>query len=153
VSKIHDDEISALLQKGLREAEVPAPAADFDDRVRARLRRPEPFWQAILRMLQPLAAPAACSLAVSLALLIVMGTPTPGRSRDSGPKAAADIALDPSVRARSIDQELDRLDNDTPTLSGFRRTPRRQARDNERRDSPILHQGTSERQSAIGVRG
>ena len=152
MSKIQEDEISALLQKGLREAQVPAPAADFDDRVRARLQRPEPFWQALVRIFQPIAAPAACSLAVTLALLIVIGAPKPDRSRNLSPKPTADIALEPGVRASSIDQELERLDNDTPSLSGFRRARHAPARDDERREPPILHRGTSERQAAAGCR-
>jgi len=145
MSKMQEDEISALLQDGLRQAAVPTPAADFDDRVRERLRRPEPWWQAFVMALRPIAAPAACSLAVTLALLIVMGLPKPAGSSSPGAQGMSNVALEPTDHAPSIDQELDRLDRDIPSLNGFRRKQHTGVREEDRQEPPILHRGTSYR--------
>ena len=170
-----------LLKRGLRNAPVPEASAGFDARVRAGLRRPEPWWQRLWRNLTPgpspgrrgekwapdlaplqseqsgagaqtsspsrrgqgdiplwsavryTLAPAAFSLAVTLAALIAVGVPKPGDA--ARPKAAGNIALVPRPdRLRSIEQALDRLDNETPSLGAFsesatplapRRTPTR----------------------------
>ena len=152
MSKIHDDEITSLLQQGLRAAEVPAPAASFDEKVRERLRRPEPWWRAFLNTFRPIAAPAACSLAVTLAVFIVMGSPKAEGSHSASSTGARNVALEPGIRTHSIDQDLERLDNDTPSLSGFRRRRHSEESEQDHREPPILHRGTSERHLAIGNR-
>jgi hypothetical protein len=136
-----------MLQEGLRQSEAPTVTAGFNDKVRARLRRPEPWWLALLNACRPIAAPAACSLAVTLALLIVMGAPRTGGSSNPGAQGVGNIALDPGGRANSIEPDLDRLDRDIPSLSGFRRAARKDVRQDERQETPILHRGTSYRRS------
>src|SRR3954468_19804407 len=117
MSRISDDQISALLKQGLRSVPVPEASADFDSRVRARLRRPQSPWQWLWGALKPALAPAGLSLAVTLAALIIAGAPRPG-----GAPAAKSLEIANSAptrrldRVRSIEQDLERLDKEAPSL-------------------------------------
>ena len=120
MSRMTDDEIGELLKQGLRKVPVPDASAGFDSQVRARLRRPQPRWQLFWSAVRLTLAPAAFSLAVTLAGLIAMGTPKPeGAPRPQAP-AVGNLALDRGPdRLLSIDRDLDRIDIETPSLGGF----------------------------------
>jgi hypothetical protein len=120
VSKISNDEMTDLLQRGLRGIPELQVSSDFDSRVRAGLRRPEPWWQIVRQAAFPLLAPAACSLAVTLALLIGMSGASTGGARMGSAQPSRAVALQPRAdRIRSVEQDLDRIDSDTPSLCGF----------------------------------
>lgn len=118
--RVSPDEVDRLLREGLRSVPVPEPSAEFDSNIRARLRRTEPPWRIFWESTRLFLAPAACSLAVTLALLICVGSGRPVGTMQVRPRSASDIALDPRTdRSRSIEQELDQLDGDTPSLGHF----------------------------------
>jgi hypothetical protein len=117
MSRISDDQIDELLKQGLRGVPVPEASADFDSRVRARLRRPQSRWHWLWSALQPALAPAGLSLAVTLAALIIGGAPKPGSAPGAKPVEIANSA--PSRRPdrlRAIERDLERLDRETPSL-------------------------------------
>ena len=77
MSRIPDNKSDELLTQGLRGIVVPEVSADFDAGVRARLRRPQSRWAWLWTAVRPALAPAGLSLAVTLAALIVAGSPKP----------------------------------------------------------------------------
>ena len=114
-----DDALAEMLQQGLRDLPVPALSADFDARVRAGLRQPQPTWAPFLAAMRLTLAPAACALAVTLAALIAVGVPSaePERAqRRSGGSVALDRYGD---RLRTIEQQIEQLDGATPSIGGF----------------------------------
>ena len=121
MSRIPDNKSDALLTQGLRELAVPpVRAADFDAGVRARLRCPQSRWEWLWSAVRPTLAPAGLSLAVTLAALIVAGSPKPTASTVPQSHQGDNIALGRrSDRHRSIEEDLDRLDRETPSLGGF----------------------------------
>ncbi len=126
MSRISDSEIDGLLKQGLRETPVPEASADFDSRVHAGLRRREPVWESLWGSLRPMLAPAGLSLAVTLAALIVLGAPRPDSPARLQRPLPSSIALGRSPeRFRSVDQAIERLDHETPSLGGFAH-PRRE---------------------------
>ena len=120
MSRIPDNKIDELLTQGLRNIAVQEISSDFDSRVRARLRRPRMGWEWLWTAVRPVLAPAGLSLAVTLAGLIIAGSPKPAAS--PGPQAppGGNIALGSRPdRFRSLEEDLDRLDRETPSLGGF----------------------------------
>ena len=120
MSRIPDNKSDEILTQGLREIAVPEVSSDFDAGVRARLRRPQSRWEWLWSAARPALAPAGLSLAVTLAALIVAGSPKPGASPGVRKAQGGSIALVRPERQRSIEEDLDRLDRETPSLGGFR---------------------------------
>ncbi len=148
VSRITDEEVGTMLQHGLRQVSVPEASIDFDSRVRARLRRTDPIWWRFWNSIGPVLAPAVCSLAATLALLVWSSTTKSATSLAAMPRPTRTVALMPGQRRmRSVDQELERLDHDTPTLSGFDSTNRADSTERTQQN-PLHDHGTSERRSA-----
>lgn len=146
MSRISDDKIADLLREGLSRIPSADPGAEFDARVRAELHRPEPLWPWFRSLVLPVLTPAACSLAVTLAILISVGAARPAVSAEGPAPTGRAIALDPGQDGeRSVERELDRLDRDTPSLGGFgmSRTPEDAGRDS--RPLPRRRHGASRR--------
>ena len=145
MSKFDEAEMEAILQRGLRQLPVPDASTDFDSRVRARLQPRLSWWLLIRAGLRPMLAPAAFSLSVTLAALIVSSAPRSSELKPEQPRSAGNIARDPLPgRMQSIDQELEQIDRDTPTLGGFRAPHRPVSPGSER-----THEG---RHGASGLR-
>jgi hypothetical protein len=120
MSRLSEHEIDDLLQRGLRSIPAPEPAAEFDDRVRAGLRRRPPIWQLFWDAMRPALPPAALSLAVTLAALMVMGSPTAGVVPIGAAQTAGTIAHLPALReAKAAAQAADRIDQAPASLCGF----------------------------------
>jgi len=64
---LHDDSDSAL-REGLRALPAPEPSTDFEPRVLAALRTPEPWWRIVLPRIRPLISGVACSLILTVVL-------------------------------------------------------------------------------------
>ena len=121
MSKITDDEITRLFQEGLRKIPVPEVSTDFDRRVRSALRTPQTGWSLLWSALRPLLAPVAISMAITLAAMMVISAPQPGGTAQLHGHAPGGFALGHrSGRTQSPEQELERLDRETPSLGGFR---------------------------------
>jgi hypothetical protein len=149
MSRMPDDsEISALLQQGLKRIPVPEPSASFDAGVRARLRRRESPWQIFWNLARPVLVPAGCSLVITLAVLKVTSVPASVGGPQSQMQPAGNIALEPrSGRMRSLEQRLERIDRDTPSLGGFGALRRADRFEREPTPQPPNHRGTSGRRA------
>ena len=141
-----EDGITRLLQQGLRNIPTPEPTVDFDRLVRARLRRPEPRWQIFLNLAQPILVPAACALIITLMLLRGMGTVPQTGVPGTAMTGTGGVALDRGPdRMRSIEQGLERLDRETPSLGGFGIMHRADRVEPDTQPQPRRHRGTSGR--------
>jgi len=65
-----DFELDASLRTALRDIPTPAVSADFDARVLAGLKRPQPWWQYVWRSAGPLVTGSACSFAAVVLLAL-----------------------------------------------------------------------------------
>jgi len=139
-----------MLQRGLREIDTPEVSSDFDSRVRAGLTPQGPTWRSIWSFMRPALAPAGLSLAVTLAALIVAGTPKlEGATRLQGatpPNIASGHRTD---RLRSAEIDLEQLDNATPSLRGLGRVHRLE-KEQPTPATPIRRHGASGRIDATG---
>jgi hypothetical protein len=146
-----DNEVGELLKQGLRHLPTPEPSASFDAGVRARLRQPETRWQWFWKVGRPVLVPALCSLIVTLALLRGIGTPQAGAPGETA-EPAGNIALDRGAgRVRSVEQGLERIDRDTPSLGGFGTLRRAGRVEREPRLQPRNRRGTSGRRNAAAT--
>ena len=127
MSRIPDDKIGEMLQQGLRQVPVPAPSADFDARVRRELRRNQiPRWQLLWTAAWQIAAPAACSLAITLAVLMITGMPGQKNPAEKGSQRPADIAFTsrPS-RLQEVERDLERARSPHTVRCRVRQSARR----------------------------
>jgi hypothetical protein len=149
MSRMPDDNaVGELLKQGLRRLPVPEPSAAFDAAVRARLHRPEPRWQWLWNIGTPVLVPAVCSLIVTLAVLKGIGAPQAG-APGTKIQAEGNIALERGVdRVRSVEQGLEHIDRDTPSLGGFGTLRRAERVEREPQLQPRSRRGTSERRIA-----
>jgi len=100
------------LADALRSLPVPAPSADFDDRVLAALRVPEPWWKRlswrrVWQPVQPLLLGTSCSLGLTL-LLLHLTLSVPQSIPAPAPTALTNLAAAPPVPMPSLDALLDR---------------------------------------------
>ena len=118
----------ARLANALRSLPVPAPSADFDDRVLAALRVPVPWWKrlswrSVRQTAQPLFLSASCSLAVTLlALHLTLSSPVSTPSPPA-PAAVSNLAAAPPAPLPSVDALLDRPNLCAGSLAAWNSPP------------------------------
>jgi len=104
--------IEMALRQGLRSLPVPESSPDFNARVHAALRRPEPWWHSLWASARPVLCAGACSLAGMMALLSwATHAPLPSTRAPATPTPAAS-ALD-------LDRAIERLDRSAFSLRDF----------------------------------
>ena len=125
MSRLTEEQLDGMLQSGLGEIDTPEVSSDFDSRVRAGLAPQSPSWRSIWNFMRPALAPAGLSLAVTLAALIVIGTPKLEGATHPRGSTPPNVAAEPrSDRLRSVELDLERLDRATPALRSFGRIHR-----------------------------
>jgi len=115
-----ENRADVALRQGLRDLPVPETSSDFDARVHAALRRPEPWWRALWEQARPVLTTAACSLLVTLALLKgVTATSTAASDLLRPAGAGVIIAYRDSERAEQLDRDIERGDLSAMSLRGL----------------------------------
>lgn len=116
---LEETPLDQALRDGLRALSVPETAPDFDTRVLAALRSPQPWWHRLWQPAKPLLLGTSCSLVVMLlALHWTLSAPVLSAPPLLGAGGASQTA-----RAPSLDALLDQPNLSAGSLSAWEGPP------------------------------
>ena len=143
-------ESDPALRQGLRSLPVPEPSSDFDARVHAALRRPEPWRLRFWKTARPMLAATACSLVLTLTLLQrFTGASTSSWSQAASPSAEA-LALERGkTPLEALDRNVETMDIPNTLFGGFWALRRPHATKASSPPRPLLRPGAPGRRSQL----